>query len=385
MTKILIAPGITGSIKDLQQLWDVDIFDLFGDFGFRRPLQVISLRHGSSFALANRGVLEATGILRNQTHKPVSPFNQGNFHARPTTIHMTFLTPHSTLPALSTDTTRIIWACRAVTAAEIALASALAIIMGSKKIYVGLILMICVLTNIFLLLILRMLVNPVLANEKAIARDTQLGATGGAALDIHLIASTWNSSQIHVICGYSSQVHALTNLPISVNSTSKVKWCCRALAANLVIQAAALTSQVNNNSVQVWGSIIWMAFYLLMLVPSYFMRRLFSGIILDDKSFFIRKLPPMQFSRRRSALAFLAMLPVTCNTDRWDWMDLFVPPNQRRQKWVSEMEKCPLIGDGTGTPLISQKTPAHMSEAIKAFMTPSFQGVLVKYKTAVNF
>lgn len=276
---------------------------------------------------------------------------------------MTFLTPRPLLPALPTDTTRIIWAGRAVTAAEIALASSLAIVMGLILIYIGLILMACVLINILLLLIFRMLVNPVLANEKAIARDTQIGATGGAAVDIHLIASTWNSSQIHVICGYSSQFHALTNLPISVNSTSRVKWCCRALAANLVIQAVVLTSQVNNNSIQAWGSIVWMAFYLFMLVPSYLLRRSFSGIILEDKSFSIEKLPPMQFSRRRSALAFLAVLPVTSNTNRWDWMDVFVPPNQRRQKWVSEMKKCPLIGGGTGTPLISQQTPAHMSEA----------------------
>lgn len=57
MTKILIAPGLTGSVKDLQQLWDIDTFDLFADFGIQRPLQVISLRPGNSFALANRGVL----------------------------------------------------------------------------------------------------------------------------------------------------------------------------------------------------------------------------------------------------------------------------------------------------------------------------------------
>ncbi|KAH6713436.1 hypothetical protein BKA61DRAFT_74806 [Leptodontidium sp. MPI-SDFR-AT-0119] len=274
------------------------------------------MRHGSSFALANRGVLEVMGMVRSGRQQTSSPFNQGTQHARPTTLHITFVAPRPFSADLQKKSSQNKCASQIATAAEIILASSIGILMGLKHIYVGSILMACIVLNTLVLLLFRLLLKPVFANEQAMARDAQVGCSGGAALDVHLIAPTWNASQINVICGYSSQVHSLTNLPILITSSSLVKWCCRALALNLIIQAAALTSQVNSHSIQVWGSITWMLFYLIMLAPSCIMKRLYSGTILEDNSYFIRKLPPLQFSRRRSALAFLAMLPVNWSTYR---------------------------------------------------------------------
>lgn len=65
-----------------------------------------------------------------------------------------------------------------------------------------------------------------------------IGATGGAALDVHVVVENFNASEIHVLIGFSAHLHSLTNIPIRIGSWRSVVWITRLVGVVLVIQAA---------------------------------------------------------------------------------------------------------------------------------------------------
>jgi len=149
-------------------------------------------------------------------------------------------------------------------------------------------------------------------------------------LDIHVITNNWNSSRLDVVCGLSKQVHSLTNIPIRVNKLHLIKWSCRLVALVLTVQVAALASVFGTKS-QEWASITWLGMYLLMLLPSRIQQVSPSKELLKKYNTTIIQVASVHFSGRRSALAFIAMLLVSPQVDRWAWLDVFMPDNQRRR------------------------------------------------------
>jgi hypothetical protein len=94
--------------------------------------------------------------------------------------------------------------------------------------------------------------------------DTRLTTKSGAATDIHVVASDWNASQMDVLVGYSSQLHALTNIPARANRPKTLTVISRILGATLLMQAALLTKLVNGKPPEAWVSVICLAVYLAM-------------------------------------------------------------------------------------------------------------------------
>ncbi|KAK9793520.1 hypothetical protein SCARD494_06104 [Seiridium cardinale] len=118
------------------------------------------------------------------------------------------------------------------------------------------------------LVIIRMAVVPVFANRSAIAKDSQIKASGGAALDVHVNTSDWNSDSIDVICGDSSQLHSLTNIPMRLKNYHFATWAFRIPALILIVQAATLASLLGCGTGDVLGPGIWLTLYLAMRLVS---------------------------------------------------------------------------------------------------------------------
>ena len=51
-------------------------------------------------------------------------------------------------------------------------------------------------------------------NASAQYLDSQKKVFGGAALDVYILTTHWNSDRLDVIWGYSSRLHALNNIPV---------------------------------------------------------------------------------------------------------------------------------------------------------------------------
>jgi hypothetical protein len=180
----------------------------------------------------------------------------------------------------------------------------------------------------------------IFANKAAIKKDTSLTASGGAVVDVHTVVEDWNASDMDVIVGYSSQLHALTNIPIRIKRWRVALWISRFMGLILIVQATILGSLLGSLTVQVWGSIIWLVCYLFMLVPSFLLSAKNPDMLFETQPSEVRRLPPINFIGRKAALVFIATLPGVkqgFGVGRWDWVDAFIPNNQRRRDWLSEM------------------------------------------------
>lgn len=62
----------------------------------------------------------------------------------------------------------------------------------------------------------------------------RLTAARGAGVDAHVVVEDWNASDIDVLVGYSSYIHALTNIPIRIRSWRAVVMISRLLSLVLV-------------------------------------------------------------------------------------------------------------------------------------------------------
>jgi hypothetical protein len=181
-------------------------------------------------------------------------------------------------------------------------------------------------------------VNPIFGNKHAILADQALTATGGAALDVHVIADNWNSSRLDVLCGYSSQLHSLTNIPIRIDGPRILRWSCRLLALVLILQAALLASIPNSTDADQWSGALWLLMYSLMSFIKNILQYIYPKTLLEKQPASVEYLEPIHFSGRMGALLFIAMLPVSQKAERWAWLDVYMPDNNRRRTFQRESE-----------------------------------------------
>ena len=222
--------------------------------------------------------------------------------------------------------------CQLTPVLEILLIVGLAALMGSIRMVRGCVLMICMGLNATSLLIIRGKCAIVFKKAKDMALDRQNTVSGGAALDVQILTPSWNSSHLDVLCGYSSQLHSLTNLAVDVTNPRMIPMCCRFLAVVLAVQAAILASLLCASGINAITSTIWLGVYVLMLVPPEVIRRKYSSSVVQRQPGAVNSAKTFIFSSRRSAHIFIAMLPVSSKTSRWDWLDVFMPNNQRRKE-----------------------------------------------------
>ncbi|KAH8748289.1 hypothetical protein F5883DRAFT_583026 [Diaporthe sp. PMI_573] len=344
MTRHSVSSCLTGCIRDFRRLWNVDYLELFGQSHDPRPLAVTSIRHGNVFDLANAAILETAGIVRR--HDPLAANPKTANPRRETIVYVSFITPsHPDRPRLSGAKW---WAAVSLFILEMAFAIGTAALVVRRGMILGAALLICVGFSQVLIFGLRLLNDPIFGNQAAVQSDRALTARNGAALDVHVIADSWNSSKISVVCGYSSQLHALSNIPVRTTRALALKWCCRALAVVLATQAALLAAITNAEGDERWSSLLWLAFYFLMLLLKKGLHAV-VGLehLLEKQPASVQVMEPLRFSGRRAALVFISMLPVSEKVDRWAWWDVFMPDNDRRRSFHAELESSPLLTEAT--------------------------------------
>jgi len=320
-----IPPPLTGCIKDLGWIWHLKSSDITSRSD---NFTVASLRHGCLFPLVNKTLLDLALITDRQTH-----IEDSEEFRRPVIVQLSYLTPagrkegHVRL--------RVMYIIAVSTAiVTLLIASSISFVYG---LYVAGILLLCLLLNLIFMSLLQWLTRPIFSRKTEIAKDTTIGAAGGAAIDVHVVVEHWNASEMYVLVGFSAHLHSLTNIPIRIRSWRVVVWITRLVAIVLVVQAATLANQVGSNDKQVFGSGIWLLAYLVLLIPSRLMMFKFPDALLRHQPTTADRLGHIVFSTRRAALAFIATLPVSQKAGRWDWINGFVPPDDRRKRWEAEM------------------------------------------------
>ena len=141
-----------------------------------------------------------------------------------------------------------------------------------------------------------------------------------------------------VLIGYSAQLHALTNIPVRIKRLKVVKWTARAIIVVLATQAALLGSLMGRSDRQTLGTAAWLLCYLVLQIPPRVLAHLNPDAVLDGQPAGVKRLTPLTFSERRPALAFIASLPtIDSRSGNWDWLDGFMPHNEGRRQWETEM------------------------------------------------
>ena len=325
---------LTGCIKDLDRIWHLSPQEITSDPRPYGRSSVASLRHGNSFPLANKAILDQASITGRQIYRKES--NKTELLTRPVTLHVTYILPVESESSFSYH----FWLSRMLAAIELSFLAGASSLCYAYGLITAAALLLCLVINTALLLSIQHLTTMTFANMVAIEKDRKLTAAHNAALDVHVVVEDWNSSNVDVIAGYSSMLHALTNIPIHVNKWRIVRWMVRLIGIILIVQAAILTSLIGSSTEQAWGSICWLASYLLMLVSTYFVSVQYPDMLLSALPAKATRLKPITFSGRKAALIFIAhMLRINCKygVGRWDWMDGFMPNNERRKKWLSEV------------------------------------------------
>jgi hypothetical protein len=214
-----------------------------------------------------------------------------------------------------------------------------------------------------------------------------VGASAGAALDVHIVTEHWNASKVDVMVGYSAHLHALTNVPIRIKRWRAVTWISRLVAAVLIIQAATLTSQIGSDDTQVFGSAIWLLAYVAMLIPPRLLASWHPDALLRALPASVGQLEAIVFSSRRAALAFVDTLLMTePKARRWDWMNGFIPAGDRRKSWEDEMMTGKLgdyKDDATGL-TISEASRKILREVQTARDRPDFIEATARFRVAVG-
>ncbi len=199
-----VAPALTGCVRDLEELWETTASDLFEDFGKTKTYNVASLRHGNSFQLANRGLLEVAGLISShKRHADHAQILQDGDIRRYTTVHVSFVTPVALL-GINDEIEPPSWlpgACQAVVMLEILLAISVGAAMGAFGVWDGSVLMGCMVVNATVLLFLQRRTSLIFANVNDLKNDKKRTAADGAALDIHVISESWNSCHLDVLVG----------------------------------------------------------------------------------------------------------------------------------------------------------------------------------------
>jgi hypothetical protein len=331
----LAIPGpITGCVKDLSRIWHLSPSDVLTEFRPYGRTSVASLRHGNTFPLVNKAFLERASIIgRRPAHEDS---DDTELHPRIVRVNVTFIlptTPQSKFPyaAILSQSIIVVEALGLI---------ALAIWVFISGLTFGAILLLCLAVNTVLLLILQRSASLIFASKVPVDKDASLTAARGAALDAHTVVEDWNASDMDVLVGYSSQLHALTNMHIRIKRWKAVVWVSRMMSLVLVLQASMLASILGTRTTQVWGSVIWLACYSLMQVPSFLISAKNPDMLFEGQPAKVTRLPSINFIGRKAALIFIAALPgikQRFGVGRWDWMDPFMPNNQRRKEWLEEI------------------------------------------------
>ena len=333
--------ALTGCIKDFARLWDIDDVSLFGHFSGSETACVTSRRHGNSFQLMNKTILDQLGITSRRVNSQSSQIG-----SRVTSINLSLVVPLIQSRSSKADE-RFNRLCNSITLIETLVLLGLGFVMVMHQLIAGAVLMGCMAATLSTMLILRWCCRLIFANVERVHKACQNGVEGGSSLDVHVIASNWNSSQLDVICGFSSHLHALTNIPVRINKPSLLTWASRFLAVILTLQATVLASLSGTKGANNWFAGAWLVLYFIMLIPNRLLAR-FSvlGSSPDIKDFptSVTLLQPVHFSSRRAALTFIAMLPASPRAqNKWAWTDVFMPDNKRRQQLEAELDSCESI------------------------------------------
>ncbi|KAL8804712.1 MAG: hypothetical protein Q9182_002404 [Xanthomendoza sp. 2 TL-2023] len=402
LTSCSIAPAITGCAKDLHRLWHLDDAQLLGNFKHEHAASVTSVKHGSSFPLQNQTVLQLAGVLRRDTGMagaivPYEPAVETSFRPRrETAVHLSFAIPHKELR----DKGRYCWlqaVCWTVTFLEFAMPIALASYMAFRRNYTGVFLMMAIALSVLILAVLRSATHPVMANQSEISKFCKDTATGLSTLDIHVIADHWNEEHLNVVCGYTSHLHALTNIPLHVSRPRLLLWAGRGLAVVILLQAASLASLMGDKS-NAWLSLSWLALYILMLAPPWILNIYHPESAYENYTATLTKVPPIRFSCRRAALVFISRLPSSSQAyvEKWAWTNVFMPDNQRRKLWQAQVDNLDLLtfegkipGAQGQHPLKNHdpeylKSKTLLKEASAAYHHPQVLQPLLAYKRTVG-
>ena len=398
LTPCSIAPVTTGCVKDLHRLWEMDPVQLFGNFEDERTTHVTSVKHGNSFPLQNRTLLTLANVLKRKPQPEIVPYLQTLKEPqirRETVLSLSFVLPYQDMSSRSSSG----WlqaACWSVTLVEVLGPIVITVWMVLNNIITGAVLMLAISTSVLILAVLRALTRPIIANQSDMAKCRTISEYGKSKLDVHVIADSWNDKHLNVVCGYTSHLHALTNIPVAISHPSLLLWSSRALAAVLLIQAASLASLTGQRQ-NAWVSLTWLAIYIVMLFPAWVLRTWFPETTYMAHTAEVITVPPIQFSCRRAALVFISRLPVsiTQQVDPWAWANVFVPDNERRRCWTSQVEETNfLTAESTSWERMEKlseldeaerlKTKDLVQEASAAYHHPKVLQPLLAYKTAVG-
>ena len=324
----IVPTPTTGCVKDIPRLWNLSRQELLSGFDGRGPI-VASRRHGNTFPLVNKAVLEEARLIGRSSDDA----DADSAAHRPTTVHVTFVTLRTGSPG-----SKRIHLARMILSLEISMLILFSVLLIRKNIVIGALLVNCVTANLFLLWLIQHFTSFIYANSHALASDLKRTAAHGAATDVHVIVQHWNASEMDVLIGYSSQLHALTNIPVRIKRWKVVKWTARAIIVVLTTQAALLGSLVGRSGRQALGSAVWLLCYLVLQIPPRVLAYLNPDAVLDGQPAAVKRLTPLTFSGRRPALAFIASLPMTdSRSGPWEWLEGFMPRNERRRQWETEM------------------------------------------------
>ncbi|KAL8993066.1 MAG: hypothetical protein Q9169_006621 [Polycauliona sp. 2 TL-2023] len=349
LTPRSIAPAITGCAKDFHRLWHLDDAQLLGNFMDERAASVTSTKHGSNFPLQNQTVLQLAGILRrdmgmSRAIMPYEPAVGESFRTRrETVVHLSFAVPYS--ERCGKD--GVSWLhgiCWAVTFLEFAVPVVLASYMAIWRHFTGIFLMASISLSILILAVLRFSTRPIIANQSEISKFRNDTAARLSTLDVHIIADHWNERNLNVVCGYTSHLHAMTNIPFQVNRPRVLLWAGRGLAVVILLQAASLASLIGDKR-NAWLSLSWLALYILMLAPPWLLNAYQPESAYEGYAVSLTKVQPIHFSCRRAALVFISRLPSSsqAHVDKWAWTNVFMPDNPRRKMWQTQVDELDLV------------------------------------------
>ncbi|PMD24447.1 hypothetical protein NA56DRAFT_700078 [Hyaloscypha hepaticicola] len=332
LDELYLPTSITGCIDAFQVLWHLHPDDMLDEMaagkGRRCVSSVSSVRNGNRFALANGALLN---YLRLRPHHKLLITSEGL--RRPTIVNLVFLCPCLRSQRRRRQMHVVQLLLRLFQAAEVLGLALLAVQLYMAGLFIAATLVMCISASTVVLLLLHLFASLRFGTGRKIFEDTVQTSKRGAPLDVHVVVPHDNAPTMDVLLGYSSQLHGLTNMgPQLIQAYPVWKVLGRALALILTLQAALLMS----------------------LGPPWLLRRLIDpatsvlgmGMMCDVE---VRRVAPIVFSGRRAALVFISTLPVSPRASRWDWMDPFIPPNQRRREWEREVERTRLFSSSTAT------------------------------------
>ena len=380
-SKLALPLPLTGCIKDLDRIWHLSPQDITSDPRPYGRSSVASLRHGNSFPLVNKVILDQASITGRRIYYEES--KKPEVLGRAVTVHVTYILPITSRSSLSYH----FWLSRTIAAAEVLLLAGASLPCFAYGLIPAAVLLLCLATNSALLLSIQHIATMAFANTMAIKNDRTNTAARGAALDVHVVVEDWNASNIDVIAGYSSELHALTNIPVRINKWQIVRWISRLIGIVLILQAALLASLLGSSTEQAWGSICWLVSYLLMSASTYYVSFKYPDMLISALSAKATRLKPINFTGRKAALIFIAtMLEINCRcrVGRWDWMDGFMPNNERRKEWLSEVTTAGLETDVERGSLVSEEVKRLTTQVQDARNEADFKGATNEFLRGVG-